>query len=85
MRVSTLTPPRLTVHPRAPAQAAYALLVGVPVGFIGWIEATGCDAFVRSIGGHVIYDSSISLSICAYFCIVSGGWLDSRKPHDKLA
>jgi hypothetical protein len=61
--------------------ALYALGVGVPVGFVGWMEALGCDAFVRSaLGGHLVYDTSISLSILTYYAIVRAGLLDAPKP-----
>lgn len=65
--------------------AAYALMVGVPVGFVGWIESLGCDAFIRSVGGHVVYDTSISLSICAYYFIARGKLLDSEPKSGKFA
>jgi len=56
--------------------AAYALLVSVPVGFVGWTESLGCDTFVRSIGGHLIYDTSISITICIYLALVRSGLLE---------
>jgi hypothetical protein len=59
---------------------AYAVLVGVPVGIVGWMEALACDAFVLSLGGHVVYDTTISLSIVAYGCVARGRWLDGAKP-----
>jgi hypothetical protein len=58
---------------------AYAWLVGVPVGFVGWMESIGCDTFIRRLGGHVVYDTSISLSILAYFLLAWGRILDAPK------
>ncbi|KAJ1495647.1 hypothetical protein T484DRAFT_1761520 [Baffinella frigidus] len=49
---------------------AYALMVGVPVGFVGWAEALLCESGYRAMGGHVVYDASISITILAYCLLV---------------
>jgi len=39
----------------------YALTVSFPIALVGWIEGYFCLDFVRSIGGHVIYDGWICI------------------------
>ena len=48
----------------------HAVVVGVPVGFVGWLEALTCESGYGAAGGHVLYDTSISLTILAYGLIV---------------
>ena len=61
---------------------AYAVLVGLPVGFVAWAEALTCEHGYRSLGGHVIYDTSISLSVLCYFICVRSGVLAARAATD---
>ena len=49
---------------------AASILIGLPVGFVSWIEALACDNFFVHIGGHVWYDAIIPLSHCAYYLYV---------------
>ena len=51
-----------------------SLLINVPVGCVAWAEALACDEVLgqraltfKSIGGHVWYDSTIPLSMLAYY------------------
>jgi len=43
-----------------------ALIVHLPITIVGWIEALYCDKFFKNIGGHLIYDTTIPVSIIAY-------------------
>ena len=44
-----------------------ALLVSLPVGMVGWLEALSCDSFLVAYGGHVWYDLCIPLSMLVYY------------------
>ena len=47
-----------------------ALIVHLPITIVGWIEALYCDRFLKNVGGHVIYDTTIPLSIITYHASV---------------
>ena len=49
--------------------ALYPLLVGIPLGFIGWIESTLCSKGYVLLGGHLIYDAYIPLSMLFFYMI----------------
>ena len=44
----------------------------MPVGLVGWVEALGCDAFLKAAGGHVWYDAVIPVSMFAYYALALG-------------
>ncbi|CAM9514659.1 unnamed protein product [Heterosigma akashiwo] len=46
--------------------AAYALIVSVPLGLVGWLETTGCSLGLLALGGHLLYDAYIPLSNLAF-------------------
>jgi hypothetical protein len=41
----------------------------VPVGLVAWVEALGCDRFLKAAGGHVWYDAVIPASMFAYYAL----------------
>ena len=47
-----------------------AIIVHLPVTIIGWIEAVHCDNFVEKYGGHLIYDTTIPLSMITYHSVL---------------
>ena len=47
----------------------YPILVGIPVGIIGWIESTLCSKGYILLGGHLIYDAYIPLSVLFFYMI----------------
>mmetsp|Transcript_65199 Transcript_65199/g.108325 ORF Transcript_65199/g.108325 Transcript_65199/m.108325 type:complete len:268 (-) Transcript_65199:162-965(-) len=47
----------------------HALMVSLPVGFFGWLEAMSCDVFLINMGGHAWYDWSIWISLIAYYFV----------------
>lgn len=49
--------------------ALYPILVGIPVGIIGWIESTLCSKGYILVGGHLIYDAYIPLSMLFFYMI----------------
>ena len=51
----------------------FAVLVAAPVGVVSWFEGLACDAFYKSVGGHVWYDGVIPASMLAYL------WLASKE------
>ena len=53
--------------------ARYPIYVGCPLSVIAWIESTQCTNFVMGMGGHLIYDAYIVISMI-YFYIVC--WKD---------
>jgi hypothetical protein len=55
--------------------ARYPLMVGVPLSFIAWIESTQCSKFVMGIGGHLIYDAYIPISVIFFYLVC---WKDTK-------
>jgi hypothetical protein len=47
-----------------------AVMISLPVGLVGWVEACLCSSFLVKIGGHLWFDLSIPLSMCVYFLYV---------------
>mmetsp|Transcript_28508 Transcript_28508/g.67254 ORF Transcript_28508/g.67254 Transcript_28508/m.67254 type:complete len:201 (-) Transcript_28508:487-1089(-) len=50
-----------------------AVVVGVPVGLVAWVEALACDSFFKSMGGHVWCNGIIprSLSLLLTFDLLT--------------
>lgn len=42
-------------------------LIGLFPMIVGWNEALYCDSFLRSMGGHALYDASIILSCIVFY------------------
>ena len=51
----------------------FAVLVAAPVGVVSWFEGLACDAFYKSLGGHVWYDGVVPASMLAYLWLASKG------------
>lgn len=50
--------------------ALYPAVVGIPLGFVGWLESTACStSLVQTLYGHVMYDVYIPLSMLAFYAI----------------
>ena len=47
-----------------------AIIIHLPITIIGWIEAVFCDNFIEKYGGHLIYDTTIPLSVITYHGIL---------------
>jgi hypothetical protein len=45
----------------------YPLLLGIPLGVIGWAESTQCSSGIIDLGGHVIYDAYIPISMLIFY------------------
>jgi len=56
-----------------------AIIVHLPVTIIGWIEAVFCDNFIEKYGGHLIYDTTIPLSVITYHGILYLMYTKKRK------
>ena len=39
----------------------------VPLGLLAWVEALACEQVMRPLGGHVLYDATIPLSLLALY------------------
>ena len=48
--------------------SAAVLLMGVPTSFMAWLEALGCEGLMRPLGGHVLYDSTLSVGMLIFWC-----------------
>ena len=59
--------------------AAFALIVGLPIGFVGWIESTSCTNFLLDWGGHIWYDSCIPVSLLIYLVLCA-----AKSPPAKI-
>lgn len=51
------------------AYALYPMLVSVPLNMIAWMESTMCSCFIIHVGGHLIYDSAIVVSLVVYYFV----------------
>ena len=45
----------------------FACIVTVPIGLVAWVEGCGCDSFMTKIGGHLLYDATIPVSMFVYY------------------
>lgn len=62
----------------------YGLFVSLPLGVVGWLESTMCSSTVIHMGGHLIYDAYIPLSMLAfYLCCYNNRGLE--VPKTKVA
>ena len=71
----------MSKDPKSQHYNAIALIINTPIGFVSWIEGIACDSFFKHIGGHLWYDLTIPLSMCAYYWYVSG--IEANK-HSKV-
>merc|ERR1712166_118191 len=46
------------------------IIVSIPVGLAGWLEAITCEYFLIHYGGHFVYDMTINIGLFTYFAIV---------------
>ena len=51
--------------------ALRALMIGLPITVISFIEPIFCDSFLIDWGGHIIFDSSIPIAVICYFVVAS--------------
>ena len=49
--------------------ALYPMIIGFPLSMIAWLESTQCSNVVIRIGGHLIYDAYIPISLSCYYLI----------------
>ena len=61
-----------------------SMLVGLPVGLMGWLEATTCEFFMVYIGGHLMYDLSIHVFMGLYYVVASGIEKEELKKKNKI-
>ena len=61
-----------------------SMLVGLPVGLMGWLEATTCEFFMVYIGGHLMYDLSIHVFMGLYYVVASGIEKEEMKKKNKI-
>ena len=45
-------------------------IIHLPITMIGYIEAVYCDSFVKKYGGHLIYDTTIPISVILYYTVL---------------
>ncbi len=62
---------------KGPHYDRWSLIVNLPIGLFGWLEALSCDGFLINYGGHLWYDSSIPLSMLVYCATCA--WQTSAK------
>mmetsp|Transcript_14179 Transcript_14179/g.21290 ORF Transcript_14179/g.21290 Transcript_14179/m.21290 type:complete len:273 (+) Transcript_14179:80-898(+) len=60
--------------------ALYPMYVGCPLSVIAWIESTQCSNFVMAIGGHLIYDAYIPISMIYFYFVC---WKDCSQSKVK--
>lgn len=51
------------------AYALYPLLVSLPLNMIAWMESTMCSSFIIYVGGHLMYDGAIIVSLVVYYYV----------------
>jgi hypothetical protein len=55
-----------------------ALAINVPVGIVSWVEGLACENALVHAGGHFWYDTSIPLSMYAYYYLAL-----AKQPKEK--
>lgn len=58
------------------------VIVSIPVGLAGWLEAVTCEYFIIWFGGHLVYDMTINLGLFAYFAVVMS--MDASTHKSKV-
>jgi hypothetical protein len=61
--------------------AAYPVLVGIPIGTVGWIESLQCSNGVMDLGGHLIYDISIPVCLAVFYLVC---WLRTNTSSKMM-
>ena len=46
-----------------------AVTMHLPITVMGYIEAVYCDSFFKKYGGHLIYDTTISVSAILFYTV----------------
>jgi hypothetical protein len=54
-------------------------IINIPIGLVGWLEATMCDRYLIYLGGHLVYDCTIPFSILLYYGLVRHHYLRKWK------
>ena len=57
----------ISTSTKDPYYSARALILGILINAVPWVEALGCDSFLVKIGGHVWLDNSIPIAYLTYF------------------
>jgi len=47
--------------------AMFGAIVTVPVALAAWVECITCGDFYKSLGGHVLYDSTIAICLLTFY------------------
>jgi hypothetical protein len=47
----------------------YPIVVGLPLLIIAWLESTQCSNFMVKLGGHLVYDAFIAISMTLFYLI----------------
>merc|ERR1712008_456580 len=55
---------------KGPHYTAQAFFFGVPLALVTWMEALLCEQVIRPIGGHLVYDLMIPVSLLAFYAYV---------------
>lgn len=56
-----------------------AIIIHVPIGIIGWLEAYLCDSILIYIGGHIWYDCTIPATIILYYIIAKTIYIERQR------
>ena len=54
------------------AYNSWSIIVNMPISFVGWVEAFGCERGVKKLGGHLVYDATIPISTVMF--IIWNSW-----------
>ena len=54
--------------------------VSIPFSIVAWLEATSCERFLKSVGGHMWYDASIPIAILVYYFAIRHS---RRRPSES--
>jgi len=55
---------------KGPYYTAQVFFSGVPLALVTWMEALLCEQVIRPIGGHLVYDLTIPISLLAFYVYV---------------
>lgn len=57
----------LAFAPKGKYYNAMSVVLAVPTAVVAWFEALSCERLIRPVGGHLVYDTTIPLSLLVLY------------------
>lgn len=69
----------LLFAPKGAYYTASSIILSLPTAVVAWLEALTCERLIRPIGGHLVYDVTIPLSLLTLYFWVRGQPKSAKK------